>query len=319
MPVTSSGAITLQNVQDEFGGSHPISISEYYGSDTVPTSGAISLNNFYGTQSAFSFNLTSSISANGTNLSTLATAAGWDGSVPVIMTIDSGRYIKGSSSSTHSLLVDVAGSTVINNGAIFGDGGSNNGGNGGTAISISVTGTTIQNNSGAFIAGGGGGGGGRGGGGGAGQSLYNTPSSNASTQGAIYIGGGSTVNVSYGYCSVTGTVQGGSGGNQGGGGVPNGGTHIGGCCTVVATSNTVDGNGNRATYNQGLCSSGTVANNPALGGSVLSASSNNDGAGSNGGGGWGRSGKDNGGAAGYAINTGQSYTLTNSGTIYGST
>jgi len=49
MALQSSGQISLQDVQDEFGGSHPISLSEYYGSDTVPASGAISLNDFYGT------------------------------------------------------------------------------------------------------------------------------------------------------------------------------------------------------------------------------------------------------------------------------
>ena len=45
----SSGAISLDDVQTEFGGSNPISISEYYGVDTgVPTSGTISLDDFYG-------------------------------------------------------------------------------------------------------------------------------------------------------------------------------------------------------------------------------------------------------------------------------
>ncbi len=49
MAIQSSGAISLQDIEDEFTGSHPISLSEYYGSDTVPSSGAISLNDFYGT------------------------------------------------------------------------------------------------------------------------------------------------------------------------------------------------------------------------------------------------------------------------------
>lgn len=51
MAMQSSGPISLQDIQDEFGGSHPISMSEYYGSDTVPSSGAISFNDFYGTSS----------------------------------------------------------------------------------------------------------------------------------------------------------------------------------------------------------------------------------------------------------------------------
>lgn len=52
MALPSSGPISLLDIQNEFGGSNPISISEYYGVDTgVPTSGTISLSNFYGTAS----------------------------------------------------------------------------------------------------------------------------------------------------------------------------------------------------------------------------------------------------------------------------
>ena len=55
MALQNSGAISLQQIQDEFGGSHPISMSEYYrnglhvysNNGNVPTSGAIGLNNFY--------------------------------------------------------------------------------------------------------------------------------------------------------------------------------------------------------------------------------------------------------------------------------
>ena len=50
MALQSSGQISLQDIQDEFGGSHPISLSEYYGVDTIPASGAISFNDFYGTE-----------------------------------------------------------------------------------------------------------------------------------------------------------------------------------------------------------------------------------------------------------------------------
>lgn len=52
MALQSSGAISLANVQTEFGGSAPTSISEYYGADAgVPASGTISLSDFYGTSS----------------------------------------------------------------------------------------------------------------------------------------------------------------------------------------------------------------------------------------------------------------------------
>lgn len=49
MALQSSGAISLSDIQGEFGGSNPISISEYYGKDTVPSSGAIDFSDFYGT------------------------------------------------------------------------------------------------------------------------------------------------------------------------------------------------------------------------------------------------------------------------------
>ncbi len=314
MAIQASGAITLQDIQDEFGGSHPISLSEYYGSDTVPSSGQISLSDFYGTQNAFSFNVTTGIDGAST-LSTLATAAGWDGTVPIVMTVNSGVHIRSMSSSTPSLTIDVANSVVINNGAIFGRGGNTNSGAGGHAISITASGTTVTNNFGAFIAGGGGGGGGVGGGGGAGQSAYNTASSNGSTTGSITFAGGSTVNVYWSGCTIFGTVIGGTGGSQGGGGVTPATSYIsGGCSSPSYFHNPPGVYAGERQQNGG----GDVANNPALGGSVLSATSNTDGANTNGGGGWGRSGENGGGAAGYAINTGQSYTLNNSGTIYGS-
>lgn len=45
----TSGAISLNDIQDEFGGTNPISISEYYGAASgVPSSGAIDLSDFYG-------------------------------------------------------------------------------------------------------------------------------------------------------------------------------------------------------------------------------------------------------------------------------
>ena len=48
MALQTSGAISLANIQTEFGGANPKSISEYYGVGTVPASGTISLSHFYG-------------------------------------------------------------------------------------------------------------------------------------------------------------------------------------------------------------------------------------------------------------------------------
>lgn len=57
MPLPASGAISLSQIQTEFGGANPISMSEYYrgGAYTtsnntgVPTSGQISMSQFHGT------------------------------------------------------------------------------------------------------------------------------------------------------------------------------------------------------------------------------------------------------------------------------
>ena len=59
MALQSSGAISLANIQTEFGGSNPISFGEYYkggglttnyGSNPVATSGAITASSFYSTK-----------------------------------------------------------------------------------------------------------------------------------------------------------------------------------------------------------------------------------------------------------------------------
>jgi len=53
MALQSSGQITLQDIQDEFGGSHPIEFSEYYGSGGAPGSGELELADFYGLANAY--------------------------------------------------------------------------------------------------------------------------------------------------------------------------------------------------------------------------------------------------------------------------
>lgn len=52
MALQSSGAISLNDIQNEFGGSNPISLSEYYGvASGIPSSGQISVSQFYGASS----------------------------------------------------------------------------------------------------------------------------------------------------------------------------------------------------------------------------------------------------------------------------
>jgi ligand-binding sensor domain-containing protein len=68
MALQSSGAISLSDIQTEFGGSSPTSLSEYYrgGSNvinasvnnSIPTSGAISLTDFYGTEGVLASSFT---------------------------------------------------------------------------------------------------------------------------------------------------------------------------------------------------------------------------------------------------------------------
>lgn len=49
MALQSSGAISLNDIQNEFGGSNPIAISEYYGvASGIPASGTIAIGDFYG-------------------------------------------------------------------------------------------------------------------------------------------------------------------------------------------------------------------------------------------------------------------------------
>ena len=59
MALQNSGAISLLDLQNEFGGSNPISISEYYNAASgVPGSGTIALNNFYGKVKPITFSVT---------------------------------------------------------------------------------------------------------------------------------------------------------------------------------------------------------------------------------------------------------------------
>jgi hypothetical protein len=206
MALPGSGALSFSQIQTEFTGSNPISLSEYYRTNGlvtpnntgVPTSGAISVANFYGAVRQFAFAIVSNATTT-QNLRTLAVAAGWDQAAPVVATINSGVTLRGNagagaanSSSVvafgansrpgaaggTALVVNGSwpgGVSLINNGTVNGGGGGGGGGGstaaggaggaGGTGILVSVA-LSITNNS--AIGGGGGGGAGisTGGGGG---------------------------------------------------------------------------------------------------------------------------------------------------------
>lgn len=186
MTLQASGTITMDQIQTEFGGSNPISLNEYYAGGSyvpsgtsgtngaVPSSGTISISNFYGTQKAvpsFTFSITSN--QDRANLRSLAVAAGWNQSAPVVATLNAGVYIYSTVVGTAALTIDGSfpgGVTLVNNGYIMGMGGKGGGATyngsaytynylqsaGSDAINLGIS-CTIQNNS--YIGGGGGGGG----------------------------------------------------------------------------------------------------------------------------------------------------------------
>lgn len=185
MTIKTSGALSISDIVAEFGGSAPHSLSEYYAGGSyvysgavgtngaIPSSGAISLYNFYGAVKRQTLTITSN--QTDLNLRTWAVANGWDQISQLEVVINSGVYILGSTSSANALTVSgtfVAGVRLVNNGYILGHGGNGGAGGsgapsaggagtaGGTAIYVTTPLTIVNNSS---IAGGGGGGGGGGG------------------------------------------------------------------------------------------------------------------------------------------------------------
>lgn len=90
MTLQSSGSINFGNLQSEFGGANPISLSEYYRNaglvdrtvTGVPTTGAISMSSFYGEANAV-----------GLSIVTSKTGKESDGSIPMPTGIISGDII----------------------------------------------------------------------------------------------------------------------------------------------------------------------------------------------------------------------------------
>jgi hypothetical protein len=185
MALPASGPLSLSQIQGEFGGSNPISMSEYYrggafvtnNNTSVPTSGTIAVSNFYGAVRRIFIPIT--ISSSTYNFDVYANRGGSyvAGISDLQVTVNGGVRVGSTSTGAYAMLVTnsfAAGDTVtiVNNGVIQGTGGNGadsvlgavGGGPGfgaGPALYINRP-TTIQNNS--IIAGGGGGGGAGGGG-----------------------------------------------------------------------------------------------------------------------------------------------------------
>jgi len=74
MVLQSSGAISLDDIQTEFGGTNPIDTSEYYGvASGIPSSGTISFSQFYGKSSGTSGTTLRSRNLTGNQLYTMYT------------------------------------------------------------------------------------------------------------------------------------------------------------------------------------------------------------------------------------------------------
>jgi hypothetical protein len=332
MALQSSGLIKLTQIQTELGGANPISLSEYYrdgaytttNNTSVPTSGVISLSNFY---DAFrQFNLTLSSNQENWDLRAAAITAGWDGSSSLVVNINSGVYVWSDTTSTAGLIISGAfsGGLIVNNsGFIMGRGGNGsgvsggyNGQAGGPGITVSLTSgsATFNNQSSGYIGGGGGGGAASnipyGGGGGAGGGYAGLNYEKAG--GAIGQSGQGYGGVSYTY-GENGTGVTSAGGGAGGGGGSRDDT---GSDTTTqrgsAGGRIFPGSGGRGATGGGFGGSGGSA------GAAGGAGSGGDGAGG-GGGGWGAAGgSPNGGAGGAAI-SGSNYTVTGTTSqIYGS-
>ena len=245
-----TGQISLLDIQNEFGGSSPISLSEYYalagyvpGGQSVPASGVISFNDLRGKTKVVDLTATASTTLYNVNVRDALIAAGWDKNAPAIYRIPATTKIFSKRTDTAALLITgdfPGGLTIVNSGKILGKGGQGGynyggfsaGGGPGEAggAAIDVRSSCTINNLGTI--GGGGGGGGAagspsaaasywvqsgGGGGGAGGDPGAAGTSGhwvAPTAGNEVTGG----NYGVGYASVTGGLGGDLGKDGGAGG-----------------------------------------------------------------------------------------------------
>lgn len=351
MPLPGSGQITLNQVNVELGNSGTAQID--MNSSAVRSlfgiaSGEIKMSDGHGKSNEFSFTISSTTQE--ANLATLASSAGWDGSSALVCNINSGVTLWSDDIATGGLTISGSypgGVTVNNSGTIMGMGGacgydsygarpgapsplSGRVGNpAGPAINATTSSTlTVNNNSGAYIAGGGGGGayilggGGAGGGYGGQNGYFNGNNSYGGVGGSL---GNYGTNGIFPYGGVPSHNSHGHGGGAGGGGggftINNvGGTNYGYQAFGGGGGRVLPGTGgNGGGSNYGMAG--------AAGGSGGNAGSNATSLGGGGGGGWGAAGgghyggngNRDGGAAGKAIAYSGSYTLSNSGTIYGAT
>jgi hypothetical protein len=293
---------------------------------SVPTSGEISISNFYGASNRIPVSYTFSASAANSSLN-VTTIGGYTAGVSdITITVNAGVYLYSTGTGTPGLTLTGGASgdtiTLVNNGLIMGMGGggglggpASNGSSGGIALQLGYP-TTVNNTSPAAYIGGGGGGGGSGGncggGGGAGAGAGGTGIGPYSTAGGA--GGGLGAAGSPAPDAPTTAPGGyGRGGGAGGGG--------GNAVSAGRAVNYYGGGGGGRIFP----GTGGASGGPAAG---AGGSSNNGGGSSpsngGGGGGWGASGGStpsrSGGTGGKAVNlNGQSITWVSGDTtrVYG--
>ena len=296
MAVQSSGQISKQDVVDEFGGTAPHAMSEYYrgagevgsANTNVPTSGEIKMSDFYGSQDAIVHN----ISSNATNqdVQSLFGNSDYQGSETKLLTIPSGVSIGGSGFGT---------------------------GNIGLTVPSGLGGSLIIQNAGTIS-----GAGGSGGGGGAGASPHPTTGSAAGSPGGSGSAGSPAIKILTNNVTVTntGTINGGGGGGGGGsggfsperGGGPGGVGGSGGRGFGHDGSEQAGSGGGGGGIRPGYPHrAGTPGATGGTGGAAGQAGDDGGSIGASGG---------SGGAAGNAVllGGGISYTLNNTGTVNGS-
>ena len=326
MALSSTGSISLSQVQTEFGGSNPISLSEYYRNGSyvtqnntgVPTSGAISLGNLRGTERWFYYTFSSNVKQ--ADLRSILVAAGWDQNDPVVATVNSSVWLWSDSTSVGGLTISGSfpnGVTLYNYGKIIGKGGAGgdgssassrgNGQAGGPAIYLSSTGVNIINQTGAYIAGGGGGGGA-----GAASGAYSSDGFGGG--GGAGGGAGGPSDAAAGYAGgAIGAAGGGTNGGGAGGGA--GGANYGG----GGGGRILPGTGGVAKYAGDAGS--PAGNGGSANGAGYSGSAFGEGVSAGGGGGWGAAGGagwgSSGGAGGKAIQATVAYSKTLGGAVYG--
>lgn len=192
MAIKASGALSMQSdIVDEFGGTAPHAVSEYYrggsnvpdvsGNNTIGTSGLIAFGNFYNCLNEILQALSNSTNV---DLSSIF-GSDWTTSVPKRCTIAAGVTIGGTGGTAAITVPSNMGGTlsIVITGSVIGTGGSA-GGAGGDAISNAASGVTLIIESGGLCAGGGGGGGA---GGAGGNGSYTSNNSSSQYNGGSYV------------------------------------------------------------------------------------------------------------------------------------